>query len=33
MHVIGPNGGLGPEVTRQVLNTALCTGACGRQKI
>jgi hypothetical protein len=28
MHVIGPDGGLGPEVTRQVLNTALVSLGC-----
>ena len=28
MHVIGPDGALGPEVTRQVLNTALVSLGC-----
>ena len=28
MHVIGPDRGLGPEVTRQVLNTALVSLGC-----
>ena len=28
MHVIGPDGALGPEVTRQVLNTALVGLGC-----